>query len=268
VAVASTQAYGWGAEGHRTVALIATQHLDPAVQARIGELLRAAGTATVVNVKVTGHEFSHLVDMATWADAFRFNHRETGPWHFVDIPITADSYNQGRDCAQLDCVIAKINDFVNTLKDSSASDVDKAVALRFVVHFMGDLHQPLHCADNNDRGGNSVKVLFGGQSSNLHHVWDTELVLAQGGGDQESFANRLNQSISADDISQWSDGSLEDWANESHSQAVQMAYGKLPQSLDEDDLQGSYSGAAGPVIEMQIKKAGIRLATILNAALK
>jgi len=260
-------ARSWGAEGHRTVALIAMNHLKAGARAQIENLLQVNGTATIADAKVHATDFKNIADMASWADAYRFNHRDSEGWHFVDIPITARTYDELRDCGNLNCVVAKIALFRKVLADATANPADRAVALRFIVHFVGDVHQPLHSADNDDRGGNSVNVVFNRQPSNLHHAWDTELVLAAGGRDQTALSARLDQSITNEDNQIWSAGTVEDWANEAHTQAVDVAYGKLPQSRAED-LQDVYSAVAIPVVEMQLKRAGIRLAFILNDALK
>src|SRR5262249_51802971 len=152
------EARGWGGEGHRIVALIAINHLEPGARDKIEQLLQASGSATIADVKVEPNQFGSIADMASWADAYRFSHSDSEPWHFVHLPISVPAYDRSRDCADRQCVIAKIADFTKVLGDEGASDVDRAVALRFIVHFVGDVHQPLHSADNDDHGGNGVKV--------------------------------------------------------------------------------------------------------------
>ncbi len=250
----SGPARAWGAEGHRVIALIAERHLTPAAQAAVARLLAledAAGLAAIAN----------------WADEIRGSHRETAPWHFVDIPLEAAGYDPARDCPGGSCVVAKLGQFAAVLGDASASDKKREIALKFVVHFVGDLHQPLHSADHHDRGGNEVPVVYRGHRSNLHHLWDTELVQQAGGTDAAAFAQRLDQAVTPANIAALAAGSPVDWANETHAAAVSVAYGALPENADAD-LAGAYADTARSVVDSQLLKAGLRLAALLNAALK
>lgn len=260
-------AWAWGAEGHRIVAMIAMNHLTPGARAKLSDLLTASGTSLVAGTHVAAGGFRNLADLSTWADAFRNQNRATAGWHFADIPKAELSYDDARDCGDGNCVVIKLAYYTKVLGDTTAPLADRAVALRFVVHLTGDIHQPLHCADNDDRGGNSVTETYGGQASNLHHVWDTDVLLADGGGDQPTLATKLDTATSASTAIDWSTGTPVDWANEAHTLAVETAYGALPLSSDED-LSGAYAAKATPVIEAQLEKAGLRLAMILNGALK
>jgi S1/P1 Nuclease len=136
-----------------------------------------------------------------------------------------------------------------------------------VVHFVGDLHQPLHSTDHHDRGGNDVPVVYRGHRSNLHHLWDVELVREAGGVDAAAFAQRLDQAMTPADIAALATGSPVDWVNETHAAAVSVAYGALPENAD-DDLAGAYAETACAGVDSQLLKAGLRLAALLNAALK
>jgi len=139
-------------------------------------------------------------------------------------------------------------------------------ALEFVVHFVGDLHQPLHSADNNDQGGNKVQVIFFGQPGNLHSVWDGGIIRREKQwGDQ--LASTLELRITPEQKKAWAHGSVEDWALESHALAVKVVYGKLPPGAL-PNLSDDYATAMLPVVEEQIEKAGIRLAHLLNEALR
>ena len=137
----------------------------------------------------------------------------------------------------------------------------------FIVHFIGDLHQPLHCADNRDKGGNEVKTEFFGKPLNLHSVWDVGLLERMGAEDKlfDEFARDITPTMEK----KWAKGTLEDWAEESHQAAQKIAYGKLPK-VEEGapvPIDGAYERAADSAIEWRIKKAGTRLAHILNTTL-
>src|SRR5712692_7044039 len=154
--ILASQALGWGQEGHRVVASIAERHLTTQARAKVQEILGAD---------------SSLVAVATWADDVRNFRPETRPWHFIDIPLKDSAIDPQRDCNNGNCVTAAISHFIGVLKDSSTTPDAKREALKFIVHFVGDLHQPLHCEDNKDRGGNQKKITFFGQPGNLHSTW-------------------------------------------------------------------------------------------------
>ena len=160
----------WGAVGHRVVARIAWAWLTPAA----GPRPRRCSAAGVDAVSVAA---------ATWADEVRSARPETYNWHFVDIPSASRDTTPTRDCPATekgDCVIAEIARARVDLVDARRTSALKAEALKFLIHFVGDLHQPLHAIDNHDRGGNDVSVnaLRGeeGRATNLHAAWDTGLI--------------------------------------------------------------------------------------------
>ncbi len=248
----TSQAWAWGSEGHRIVGEIAEQYLDPATTQQIRDLLALENATT-------------LAAVSTWADEIRQQRRNTAPWHFVDIPISAPAYDPGRDCPRGNCVVAKIDEFVAELRDRSLPPRQRLEALKFVVHFIGDVHQPLHTADNSDRGGNEIKVEFLGHRTNLHAIWDTGILAPAVRGDERAYALRLVRSITPGEIAKWRGGSAADWANESHGVAQQVIYGELPH--EPGYLPASYERAALPIVNEQLEKAGVRLAAVLNAIL-
>ena len=163
------QANAWGPEGHAIVAEIAEPRLTPAATAEVTRLLA---------MDTPPHE--HLDEVASWADAYRAHgHAETGPWHYVDIPLDAGAADVFRDCPKSDCIINMLTGFAETLTDKARPDADRLKALKFVVHFVGDIHQPLHCADHGDRGGNEVHLTFLGRRTNFHAVWDGGIIEAE-----------------------------------------------------------------------------------------
>ncbi len=243
-------ALGWGPEGHRAVAMIAAKNLTPAARDRVQAML-------------TPHET--LAAVSVWADDIRDEHPETGPWHYIDVPLAASTIDMEHECPAGNCVVAKIAEFESVLKNKSAVPALRREALEFVVHFVGDLHQPLHCADNNDQGGNKVQVVFFGQPGNLHAVWDGGIIRREKQWGAQ-LAATLESRITPEQRVEWARGSVEDWALESHALAVKVAYGKLPQGAT-PSLGDDYVNATLPVVEEQIEKAGIRLAHLLNEAL-
>jgi len=243
-------ALGWGPEGHRAVAMIASKNLTPEARDKVQAML-------------TPHET--LAAISVWADDVREEHPETGPWHYIDIPLAASTIDMEHECQAGNCVVGKIAEFESVLKNKSADPALRREALEFLVHFVGDLHQPLHCADNNDQGGNKVQVIFFGQPGNLHAVWDGGIIRREKQYGAQ-LATTLESRITPEQRAAWVRGSAEDWAMESHALAVRVAYGKLPPGAT-PNLADDYVNATLPVVEEQIEKAGIRLARLLNEAL-
>ena len=138
----------------------------------------------------------------------------------------------------------------------------------FIVHFVGDMHQPLHCADNKDKGGNDVKLDFFGRTSNLHSVWDSGLPGRM--GDEEALFTELNADLTPKRAKKWGKGTVEDWAEQAHKAAQKTVYGKLPTAPagGQVKVDTAYEQAAGPLIKHQLEKAGARLAIVLNTSLK
>jgi len=248
VLVAGLPAFGWGPEGHTLVARIAEAQLTAAARSRVAAILAPGET---------------LASVSSWPDGIRRSHPETASWHYIDIPIDKPHLDMARDCPKGECVIAKIEDFRKALRDPATPAPARREALMFLVHFVGDMHQPLHCSDNKDRGGNEVHLEFGGRPWNLHSVWDGGLLGRMGTVDQ---LLPFWSSESARHAKKWSKGTVEDWAEESHKAAVKIVYGKLPKTAAgaQITLDASYEKAADPLIRVQIEKAGARLASILN----
>ncbi|HLY61663.1 MAG TPA: S1/P1 nuclease [Terriglobia bacterium] len=248
--LASTSTLAWGPEGHRDIGAIVEKNLKP---------------ETLAAIKAMFGPYDTLAAVSVWADDIRDEHPETGPWHYIDIPLIASSIDMNRDCRNGDCVIAKIHEFEAVLKNKSADPTARRDALKFLVHFVGDLHQPLHCEDNGDKGGNTVQVIFFGQPMNLHAVWDGGILRREKVYGLK-LASDLNGRITPAEKTAWARGSIEDWAMEGHALAVQVAYGRLPHEAT-PNLGDDYFNAALPVVELQIEKAGVRLASILNRTL-
>lgn len=263
----------WGPEGHAIVADIAEAHLSAAAMSQVTQLLSQEGHA-------------HLDEISSWADEVRPQRPETAPWHFVDIPLDATGYDAARDCDGGNCVVAKIVDFEKVLADRSAAPTDRLDALKWVVHFVGDIHQPLHAEDDGDRGGNEVHLSYFKKRTNLHAIWDggiLEVALDLHLGPHYSFdhaavksaAMKLDEEIGIANRAAWAPADLDrrlnkavvSWANESHLAAKTVAYPDLP-ALRRGDWSTGYEEHAWPVVRTQLERAGARLAEVLNEALR
>ncbi len=274
-ALLSPQAFAWGDLGHEVTALIAYRHLTPAARTALDAML-VSDTDTLTAGDFAGR--------ATWADKYRVAHRETAAWHFVDIEIDQpDLANAcfgfptlppGRWASQgpaQDCVVNKIDEFAAELKDSSTPTEERILALKFVVHLIGDLHQPLHAADHHDRGGNCVSLSPPeGAQTNLHAYWDVSVVNAFGGSAAQ-IADQLDARLSAADLKDWTAGSPRSWAMDSFEIGRRDVYA-LPspptcQSGGSVALSPAYRTQAEKDAAMQLLKAAVRLAAVLNGAL-
>ena len=189
-ALAPSSVCAWGNEGHQIIALIAADRLTPAARSEVADLL--------------GGDARNSMDSASmWADYIRLTRPETAPWHYVNIEIAAGGYNAATDCPAENCVVAQVEKDARIIADHQLAKPVRAEALRFLIHFVGDLHQPLHCADNRDRGGNEVGVLIGAEQTNLHAVWDTDVVAALG-QDPSQTASALEAQMTPKDEAFWS----------------------------------------------------------------
>jgi len=252
----AVSAHAWSRQGHQLVGQIAEAHLSPQAAKAVHDLLGADTLASV----------------APYADEYRRDHTETGPWHYVDIPSTEAAYDRERDCPAKtagsdwkDCAVDRIPYFVARLKNTSLSKEDRAFALKMIVHFVGDIHQPFH-ALGDARGGNGIQIEFfhstecGRYHCNLHGIWDDSLI-AHRGISQEAYYKQLESEIATNHWDAVSQGNPTLWANEAHKLAVHFL---LP---DKSAVNAPYYDEAIVAIDRQLGCAGIRLARLLNAAL-
>jgi hypothetical protein len=244
------QAMAWGASGHSVVAEIAQRRLERRALHQIKYLL--------------GGEVS-LASIASWADDIEAQRSGTVNWHFVNIPYDATSYIPERDCRETpkgDCVINAIERSRATLADRSAPKRQRAEALMFLVHLVGDIHQPLHVADRNDAGGNRVAVTFYGSPMSLHLVWDVGIIERRS-YDWGAHVRQIEQDwLPGKNIAALQEGGPVSWALEAHKAAVEVAY-----DVQEDhELGDAYYQRSLPIVQRQLGLAGIRLARILNEA--
>lgn len=227
------------------VAHLAEERLTPKARAAVADILGGAS----------------LADVSAWADQIRGSRRNTSPWHYVNIPLGATTYEQSRDCPR-SCILSAIEEQQARLRDRSTPPIERAEALKYLVHFIGDLHQPLHVADNSDRGGNSAQVQFFGKGSNLHQVWDG-LLVQRSGVTEDAWLSRLRRLMSGMDAAAVDRGTIVDWAMEGHAIAVARVYQDFPgRRVTEEYVRENL-----PAIDSAIVRAGIRLASLLNSAL-
>lgn len=251
----------WGELGHRTVAEIAALYLSERSAARVEDLL--------------GGGLHAMAEVAVWADAIRDNERpETYDWHVVEIPANGVRYDRARDCKNDNCIVEKINEFARVLGDRSVAKPLRTEALQFLIHFVGDLHMPLHAfAPLNHPAGAWVRI--GETTDKLHYWWDNEFVDALG-FDSSELGKRLAAHITADERNVWETGTSEDWANESFqiTHDFVIKYGLLDvrwDKISEDKpivLPASAIDEVKPIVAQRLKMAGVRLAWLLNQAFK
>ena len=265
VLLATASLDGWGPQGHRLVALVAANHLSP-------------GARTGVQTLLGGES---LADVAVWADDIRDDLAQTSPWHFVNIPSDGVRYDRDRDCPRQpgvaagsrgdtwrDCVVERIRFNQERLGDRSLDRADRAIALKFLVHLIGDLHQPFHALAL-ERGGNGIRVsVFGSPdcgsrdgtrfACNLHALWDSDLIAHRKLNDG-AYAAELERQISA---RRWrASGSAAEWAMESHALAKAAL---LP---ERGEASEAYYRTHIAKIDERLALGGLRLAAVLNDAL-
>jgi nuclease S1 len=249
-----SQARAWGAPGHRIVAELAERYVTAKTRRELGLLLEPG---------------QHLADVSNWADDYRKRCSTTGPWHYVNIPIDAPRYDAARDCPEPpSCVVRAAERSLAILADDRQSAEDRSFALRLAVHFIGDLHQPLHSGDRGDKGGNALRVSFAGRTSNLHAVWDYELI-AWTKRSVADYVDLLARSLTNSEARRFRRGTVRDWTEEAH-RAARSVYAKLPAAGDRAgplELDDSYGAAVLPLLDEQLLRAGVRLAAALDSAL-
>lgn len=280
----------WGPAGHHIVAIIAEQRLSPEARAKIHKLL--------LNGKYS------MAEISTCADVIRGRPRgnpspedvmcrslagevpsTNGLWHYIDIPVPTRAKTLDAFCPEGNCVTARIREFSDTLRTSS-DDAKRRQALLFLVHFVGDIHQPLHAAEREcDRGGNSERVNFyldavKHANQALHHVWDSEelalLMHHNHIDDERVYAGVLMAGVTPSQASKWARASVDQIAWESYRLAVNRVYRgipvqdfcqKPPPAPIVTDLSSTYENAGTRVVREQLMKAGVRLAAMLESDL-
>src|SRR6267378_5712266 len=267
-------AWAWGGQGHRTIGAIADRLLSPAARAAVAQLL--SGDLDKFGRLSTRRTLEAVSD---WADEITATAAARPRWHYDDAPICG-SAPKAHYCPDGQCNTEQLKRLITVLADTHAASRDRNEALKWVVHLVGDIHQPLHAADNGDRGGNHVPVSFFGErdnppygSLNLHAIWDVHMVrrlVVDRGGERAI----VSAPIADSDRNAWEKGPISGWIDESHRIARDTVYPLLPVAascsnkiVDVVAIGEEYYSKAAPVIEIQIRKAGVRLARVLNETL-
>lgn len=258
-ALAPNATWAWGAQGHRITGLVADAFLSPRARIAVNDLLGGES----------------LADASTWMDQEK---RHLGPanaaWHYTDKAVCGSPVVS---CAKGNCLSNRLPGLIEEVADARLPRAQRATALRMVIHLVGDLHQPLHMADNDDRGGNDVTVVFAGARKplerNLHEVWDSELVKQELRGiSEEKYAEQLLTSATAN-LPAIRGGNVGDWSGHTYALAKEVAYADLPGwrcgtgappvlTLDE-----RYLATGRAVVRTQLRDAGVHLARVLNGSL-
>lgn len=269
----SQSALAWGPRGHRLVGMIAEQRLAataPQVLARARLLLRTTNAANT-NCEATAAPRS-FAEVANIPDEFRQVELAlvTRDWHFVNVDIAEQAYSESRDCPTGDCVVRRIDRMLAILGDGTRPNCDRESALIYLIHFVGDLHQPFHAGfgllpnGDPDLGGNRVTVLLDGNQRKLHGVWDSSLIERQNRSDEQWVHRLMTTVLAGRDPETLDGGTAVDWANESHALAAEFHVDNEtpPLKLDSDYVKRGTS-----VVEERLLLAGLRLARQIEKAL-
>lgn len=240
--------YAWGVTGHRVVAEIAQRHLDRKAKKEIKKLIGTEPLAYWANWP----DFIKSDTTDTW--------KSTSSWHYVDLPAHMQKLSFISDLKSIDHpnLYTQIKEMELELSNKSLSLEKRQIALRFLIHFIGDLHQPLHVGRDEDAGGNKITVFWFNKKTNLHSVWDSELVDFQKWSYTE-YANNIDV-LNKHQIESVESGTLEDWFFESH----QLADDIYDHSPENANLSYGYNYLYFDKLNTQLLDGGLRLAKILN----
>jgi hypothetical protein len=240
----------WGFTGHRAVALIADKHLAPYAKDAVADLL----------------EGQSLSEVSTWADEIRNKpeYKVTSNWHFLNLPLglSKGEFDKVIKKQEKENVYTALRKVYFFLGDSKSTKALKIESLKFLVHMVGDAHQPMHISRAEDKGGNTIQLQFDGKGTNLHSLWDSKLLDKQGLSDVQ-LAAKLDKDITPDQIKRWENDEFLDWLYESYQISSQL-YSEVKSG---SKLNDAYYKKHISTVDEQIAKAGIRLAYILNRAL-
>ena len=232
----------WGPTGHRATGKIAEKHLSKKAQREIDKLLNGESLAFV----------------STFADQIKSDRKYNDfyTWHYLNMPL--DSRYEDSEKNPKGDLVTGINKCISVLKDESSSQNDKAFYLKMLVHLVGDLHQPMHIGQAEDKGGNTIQVQWFGRGSNLHRVWDEDMISEWGMSYAELAAN--TQDLSKEQIKAIEKGTVIDWVHDTQKLS-KIAYNSVEVG---EKLRYRYSYDHFATVRSQLQKGGIRLAKILN----
>ncbi|KAI1776890.1 nuclease S1 precursor [Hypoxylon cercidicola] len=274
-AAALPGAMAWGAMGHETVAYVASHYVSAATRSYFQELLGDTSA-------------DYLAGVASWADSYRYTAagRFSAPYHYIDAndsPPSRCGVDLSRDCGSEGCVVRALQNYTSILVAGTASTANLQIAARMVIHFAGDIGQPLHC-EALEVGGNDIDVSYDGDSTNLHAVWDSNIPESISGGSSlssaRSWANDLITEITSGSYRSQAAGWVSGlsvasasaqtstalrWATESNAYVCSTVLSGGVSAVENRDLSGAYTTTAQPVVDLQIAKQGYRLARWLDA---
>ncbi|MFD0751284.1 S1/P1 nuclease [Mucilaginibacter calamicampi] len=240
----------WGYKGHRAIALIAQNHLTPKAKTAIADLLNGES----------------IEDASTWADELRSDptYRNTSSWHFLNLPsgLTYKAFTTNIESQKGDNLYVALNRSIHVLSHDTNPIETRREALKFIIHLVGDAHQPMHVAGAADKGGNTVQVRFDNKGTNLHTLWDSRLIDHEGLSDVEMSIDY--DKATTEQIKQWQSDIIMKWLWESY-QASSKIYATTSTG---DKLGDDYYKTNIRIIQGRVQKAGIRLAGLLNELLK
>lgn len=240
--VITFKSFGWGATGHRIVGLIAEYHLSKKAKKNIEKVLG----------------FETLAEASNYMDFIKSDatYRRMSPWHYATIP-DGKTYDEVGTPEEGD-VIVTIQRLMGELESKNFTDEDEAFALKCLVHLIGDIHQPLHIGNGDDKGGNDVKLDYFWQNSNLHRVWDSEMIEGKKYSYTE-YVDWINHPTD-EQLNAWASLDVLDWANESKD-ARDQCYDTMPEGKK---LSYRYNYENTELLNQRLLQAGIRLANVLN----
>jgi hypothetical protein len=287
---AAPSAWAFGCQAHEIVALIAEKHLSPHAAAMVQKLLKDNPIDPALRRYCEQPDLDAMAYSATWADDYRSAHRETSPWHQIDLPISISKGNLGDYCPPSEgCVTQAIKDQIALLRSPDTDPQKRADALRFIIHFVGDLHAPLHTANNNDLGGNCIPVTFFGEepkltneqfetyAPNLHGMWDYGIYQRQFSDKSmppsavEYRSGYKDQTVPqsaaifdhefASQEAKWMRGpiDIDAWTWESFQIAKKIVYGKLPVAVPVEAPQNNHSCVEDDHISTRMLKLNEKL---------
>ncbi|HEY0326277.1 MAG TPA: S1/P1 nuclease [Allosphingosinicella sp.] len=264
----SAPASAWWDYGHETVARIALDEASLATRVEVRRLLRQGALLETPACPV-----ATIGEASVWADCIRRGDRfsYTAPWHYQNVNV-CQPFDMASACANGNCVSAQIDRNLRLLKDRTLPRRERLQALLFLIHFVGDMHQPLHAGDRRDLGGNRFRAYYSRIQSNLHAIWDgllAERSISTPPGDAEGLLSALGPQ----DRQAMAQGSVEDWARESWEVSRRFAYGGVltdpcaevpaePPVITQEQVRELI-----PVVRTQVTRGGLRLARLLDEAL-
>ena len=241
----------WGQLGHRTIAAIAEKHLNAKAKQAVHDLIGD----------------SSLSDIANWADEIRNKpeYKRTARWHYINLELGLSKAEFEKKVTEMNepNVYRAILDMEQKLSNTGSSRDEKAEALRFIVHFVGDLHQPMHVSRAEDQGGNKIQVNYGNKGTNLHALWDSRLLEHEGLSDA-TLTDKIDVA-SPKQIAEWQKEPIIDWMWESYQISSQLY--KEAEEMSNRTITDTYYQSHINILEDRLEKAGIRLAGLLNQLL-